>query len=139
MKWVVDTCVIIDILTGDAEFARPSALACDAKRESGLTIAPITYIELAPSFNGNASEQDKFLQRLGVVCEFNGDKDSVLAAHRAWYSHILRKRAGAVLKRPIADVVIGALAMRSAGLITRNEDDFRALYPDLTIFNPAKE
>ena len=29
MKWVVDTCVIIDILTGDAEFARPSALACD--------------------------------------------------------------------------------------------------------------
>ena len=56
-----------------------------------------------------------------------------------WVVDVRCKRAGAVPKRPIADVVIGALAMRSAGLITRNEDDFRALYPDLTIFNPAKQ
>ena len=51
MKWVVDTCVIIDILSGDEEFARPSALACDAKRDFGLIAAPITYIELAPSWS----------------------------------------------------------------------------------------
>ena len=59
MKWVVDTCVII---------------------------------ELAPSFNGDVRE----------------------------------------------DVVIGALAMENAGLITRNEDDFRSLYPTLNIYNPVK-
>ena len=138
MKWVVDTCVIIDILSGDEEFARPSALACDAKRDFGLIAAPITYIELAPSFNGDVREQDNFLYRLGVACDFDGSKDRVLAAHKAWYEHILRKRAGDVLKRPVADVVIGALAMEHAGLITRNEDDFRSLYPTLNIYNPVK-
>lgn len=138
MRWVVDTCVIIDILMGDTEFARASALACDAKREFGLTVAPITYIELAPSFNGDVREQDEFLCRLGVACDFNGDKGSVMVAHKAWYEHVLRKRAGNVQKRPIADVIIGSFALKSGGLITRNEDDFRSLYPELNIFNPVK-
>ena len=34
-------------------------------------------------------------------------------------------------------VLIGAYALSVGGLITRNEADFRALYPSLTIFNPA--
>ena len=50
--------------------------------------------------------------------------------------HVQRKRAGAVVKRPIADVLIGAYAMQKGGLITRNEADFRSLYPSLAIFNP---
>ena len=37
------------------------------------------------------------------------------------------------------DVMIGAYAMQKGGLITRNEDDFRLLYPSLTIFNPTKQ
>ena len=45
-------------------------------------------------------------------------------------------REGETGKRPIADVLIGAFAMRKGGLITRNEADFRSLYPGLTIFNP---
>ena len=36
-----------------------------------------------------------------------------------------------------ADIMIGAYALRKGGLITRNESDFRALYPNLPIFNPA--
>ena len=33
--------------------------------------------------------------------------------------------------------MIGAYAMQKGGLITRNEDDFHALFPNLTIFNPV--
>lgn len=62
---------------------------------------------------------------------------AVLAAHKAWYEHVMRKRAGAVKKRPIADIMIGAYAMQKGGLITRNESDFRSIYPNLTIFNPV--
>ena len=40
-------------------------------------------------------------------------------------------------KRPIADVMIGAYALSRGGLITRNEVDFKSLYPNLTIFNPV--
>ena len=43
-KWVVDTCVIIDVLSGDDEFSTKSADAIDAKRADGLIIAPITYV-----------------------------------------------------------------------------------------------
>ena len=137
MTWVVDTCVLIDLISGDPEFAEASAMALQSKLDDVLVIAPITYVELAPSFNGDVQAQDVFLDGICVRCNFDGKKESVLAAHKAWYSHILRKRAGEVGKRPIADVMIGAYALKHDGLITRNEDDFRSLYPTLKIFNPA--
>ena len=135
--WVVDTCVIIDIISGDGEFSTVSADAIDAKRAEGLVIAPITYIELAPSFHGDIAKQDSILLGLGIEFDFAGDRESVLAAHKAWYEHVLRKRLGGAVKRPIADVLIGAYAIEKGGLITRNEADFEILYPDLTIFNPV--
>ena len=136
-KWVVDTCVIIDVLSGDGAFSAKSANAIDAKRAEGLLVAPITYVELAPSFLGDVTKQDKVLSDLGIELDFAGNKDSVLAAHKAWYEHVLRKRLGEIAKRPIADILIGAYATQKGGLITRNEADFKALYPDLTIFNPV--
>ena len=135
-KWVVDTCVIIDVLCGDGVFSTKSADALDAKRGEGLVIAPLTYVELAPSFLGDVHEQDVVLAGLGIDVDFGGSKEIVLEAHRAWHEHVQRKRAGAMVKRPIADVLIGAYAMQKGGLITRNEADFRSLYPNLTIFNP---
>ena len=45
--WVVDTCVLIDLLRRDETFAALAADALDAKRTEGLTIAPLTYVELA--------------------------------------------------------------------------------------------
>ena len=136
-KWVVDTCVIIDVLSGDDVFSAKSADAIDAKRAEGLVVAPITYVELAPSFLGDVAKQDAVLSGLGIACDFAGNKGVVIAAHKAWYEHVLRKRLGGVAKRPIADVLIGACAMQKGGLITRNEADFKALYPNLTIFNPV--
>jgi predicted nucleic acid-binding protein len=136
-KWVVDTCVIIDVLSGDGVFSTKSADAIDSKRAEGLVVAPITYVELAPSFLGDVVKQDMVLSGLGIEFDFVGNKRAVIAAHKAWYEHVLRKRLGELAKRPIADVLIGAYAMQKGGLITRNEADFKALYPNLTIFNPV--
>ena len=136
-KWVVDTCVIIDILSGDGEYSVKSADAIDMKRDDGLVIAPITYVELAPSFGGDSNSQDSTLSELGIEIDFGGNRDAVLTAYRAWYDHVQRKRAGQVAKRPIADIMIGAYAMQKGGLITRNEAEFRSLFPSLTIFNPV--
>ena len=136
--WVVDTCVILDILDGHPAFARPSALALDGRRKDGLIVAPITYVELAPAFNGDSESQDAFLSNLGITVTLGSRREFVLNAYHAWNDHIQRKRAGELKKRPIADVMIGAHALTVGGLITRNEDDFRSLYPALNIFNPAK-
>ena len=137
MIWVVDTCVILDILDRHAEFAGLSSQALQSKLDDVLTVAPITYVELAPAFNGNVIEQDAFLDSLWIDRDFDGNRDAVLAAHKAWHEHVMRKRTGAERKRPIADIMIGAYAMQKGGLITRNEDDFRSLYPNLPIFNPV--
>ena len=139
MIWIVDTCVIIDILCGDANFAVASAKALDAKRNSGMAIAPVTYVELAPSFGGNADDQDAVLRDLGIDIDFGENRASIRLAHKAWFEHILRKRSGMAGKRPVADVLIGAYAMQKGGLVTRNEKDFRILFPKLEIFNPLTE
>ncbi len=139
MIWIVDTCIILDILDKHPEFAKASACALQSKLDDVLAIAPITYVELSPAFNGDAMAQDMFLDSLWISRDFNGSKEAVLLAHKAWHEHIMRKRTGSVKRRPIADVLIGAYAMQKGGLITRNEADFRTLYPALPIFNPATQ
>jgi predicted nucleic acid-binding protein len=139
MTWVVDTCVLIDLLKADPVFSKASSMALQAKMDDILIIAPITYVELAPAFQGNLEAQDEFLNALWIQYDFGGNRNAVIAAHRAWYEHVLRKRTGAVVKRPIADVLIGAYALSKGGLITRNESDFRSLYPTLEIFSPISQ
>ena len=136
MIWVVDTCVLIDVFRGDKTFSEVSSMALQSKLDDVLTVAPITYVELSPEFNGDVAAQDAFLDAMWIQRDFRGSKEAVLLAHKAWHEHIMRKRAGSAPKRPIADVLIGAYAMQKGGLITRNEAEFRTLYPTLTIFNP---
>ena len=137
MTWVVDTCVIIDVLRDDETFSMKSSMALQSKLDDVLTIAPLTYVELAPEFNGDVEAQNAFLDGMWIQREFGGNEETVLAAHKAWHEHVLRKRKGETRKRPIANIIIGAYAMQKGGLITRNESDFRSLYPNLTIFNPT--
>ena len=139
MTWVVDTCVVIDLVEQDGEFGAASAAALESKLDDSFVIAPVTYVELAPVFDGDIERQNAFLKKAWIDFDFAGNEGAVIAAHRAWYNHVVRKRAGTERRRPVADVLIGAYAMQNGGLITRNEDDFRALYPNLTIFNPAKQ
>ena len=138
MTWVVDTCVILDILDGKSAFAERSSQALQSKMDDVLTVAPISYVELSPAFNGDVAAQNEFLRHIWVQHDFQGNEAVVLSAHKAWCDHVRSKRRGDAKKRPIADVLIGAYAMQKGGLITRNEDDFRSLYPTLNIFNPVK-
>ena len=112
MAWVVDTCVILDILDRHPEFAEASSRALQSHLDESLVIAPVSYVELAPAFNGDASAQDGFLDSLWIRRDFGGSRDAVLAAHKAWHEHILRKRAGETKKRPIADILYFATAWK---------------------------
>ena len=48
MTWVVDTCVVIDLVERDGEFSAVSSAALTSKLDDSFVIAPITYVELAP-------------------------------------------------------------------------------------------
>ena len=139
MAWVVDTCVLLDVLEDDPEFGRSSAVTLDAHVEEGLIVCPVTYAELAPAFQGDRSLQDEFLGGIGMDYRQDWLWEDTLRAHEAWNTFVQRKRAGLLPKRPLADILIGAFAIRHQGLITRNPDDFKPVFPGLTLRGPLQE
>ena len=136
MTWIVDTCVVIDLLENDPDFGLRSAQLLEAHLAEGLAICPVTHIELAPAFEGDLAAQNSFLAQAGIHHHFGWTIADTEVAHRAWHHHIADRRAGALPKRPIADLLIGAFAANRRGLITRNPGDFRKNFPSLTILEP---
>ena len=127
MPWVVDTCILVDVRMNDAKFGLPSAQCLAAHLADGLVISPMTYVELAPAFNGDAQLQDGFLEQNGVEWLDPWTHADTENAHQLWAAHVKRKRAGQGGKRPVADVFIEAFAKRFQGLITRNPTDFKTV------------
>ncbi|MCX7005932.1 MAG: type II toxin-antitoxin system VapC family toxin [Kiritimatiellaeota bacterium] len=136
MAWVVDTCLLLDVLEEDPLFGMASAKLLDRKTADELVICPVSYIELAPAFLGDVARQNDFLAGVGVRFHVHWSWEDILAAHRAWQHHIAARRSTAIPRRPIADVLIGAFAARQQGLLTRNTKDFTQLFPDLTVLEP---
>jgi len=136
MAWVVDTCMLIDVAEADPSFGIISAALIDSKRRDGVTVCPVTYVELAPVFNGDQAAQEEFLFNLGVTWPEAWTLADTIAAHEAWHRYVTGKRTGRMPKRPIADVLIGAFASRFDGILTRNEADFRPVFPVLAIAVP---
>jgi len=137
MAWVVDTCVLLDVLVEDPAFGYPSAQLLEASLEEGLVICPVTYAELSPALHGHRALQDEFLAGVGVAFRQDWLWEDTLLTHRAWNDFIRRKRSGELPKRPLADVLIGAFATRFQGLITRNPADFAKLFPSLPLRTPV--
>jgi len=137
MSWVVDTCVLIDILENDPTYGHASALCLSDYLSEGLLIAPVSMIELSPAFYGDLSEQKEFLSLCGVDYENGFNSEDVACAHRAWHLYIRKNRLKAAAKRPVADIMIGAFATRFDGLITRNAKDFRPWFSDLKLVEPT--
>ena len=133
---VVDTCVILDVLMNDPAFGQRSLSAIEEYADGGLLITPVSFVELAPAFLGDVNREKQFLFELGIDLPNGFDTSDIPLAHAAWYRHIQKKRQGKSPRRPIADVLIGALAQANDGLITRNAKDFKALFPNLNIIVP---
>lgn len=125
--WVVDTSVLIDIYLPDPVFAQASAQCLAAHLANGLVISPMTYVELAPAFDGDTRLQEQFLEENGVEWLDPWTHADTENAHQLWAAHVKRKRAGQGSKRPAADVFIEAFAKRFQGLITRNPTDFKTV------------
>ena len=136
MAWVVDTSVVVDLITGDP-FFEPASTAClQSHLQDGLVISPVTFVELGPSFSGDEAAAEAFLKSAHIgTAEFWSPADT-LPAHRLWHQFQQRRRQIQMAKRPVADVLIAAFAERFQGIITRNAADFRNILPTLRIIEP---
>ena len=138
MPWVVDTCLVIDVLDADPDFARSSARLLDGHAEDGLVVCPVTFVELAPAFLGDLERQEHFLRQLNVRYAVDWTWEDTEAAHTAWNRYVSTRRRGRSGKRPVADIQTGAFAERHAGLLTRNVRGLRPFFPDLAIRSPQQ-
>jgi predicted nucleic acid-binding protein len=76
------------------------------------------------------------LFNLGVTWPEAWTQGDTEEANRAWHRYVAARRATRILKRPLADILIGAFASRFDGILTRNEGDFRLVFPSLAIVAP---
>jgi predicted nucleic acid-binding protein len=136
VTWIVDTCVVIDVLEGDPEFGRPSAQLLDKMAGEGLALCPVSYIELAPAFLGDGHRQNEFLAGIGIQFSIPWDWKDTQHAHKAWERYVSQRRDRRIPRRPVADILIGSFAAGRKGLLTRNPDDFSAVFPSLTVIAP---
>lgn len=137
MAWVVDTCLVIDVLDADPEHGAMSAELLDAKSSEGLFLCPVSFIELAPAFGGQLKRQEHFLRQINVDYSQDWTWADTCEAFAGWHRYIALKRSGKVRRRPVADLLIGAFSMRFEGLLTRNAGDFKKLFPNLTVLGPS--
>ena len=138
MAWVVDTCILLDVILDDPLFAQPSVELLNGHLVESLVIAPATYIELSPAFAGNRIKQDDFLTRRSIDFWEDWTREETREAHRLWHDYSARRRSAGLARRPLADVLIAAFCLRRQGLLTRNADDFRKIAPNLPIVDPTQ-
>jgi predicted nucleic acid-binding protein len=133
---VVDTSVVVDLVTGDPLFEPASTACLQAHLHDGLVVSPVTFVELGPSFAGDDAAAEVFLKAVQIgTAEFWTPADTLLA-HRLWHQFQIRRQQLQVVKRPVADVLIAAFAGRFQGIITRNATDFRNILPTFQIIEP---
>lgn len=129
--WVVDTCVVLDLVAGSA--AQTAAAEAVLAQAGAVLLCPVSFVELGPTFPQGDRLRD-FLLDYGIAADQPFDADDAEAGRAAWARIIAQRRATGAPRRPIADVLIGAFAARRAGLITRNRADFAVLFPALRLW-----
>jgi hypothetical protein len=134
--WIVDTCVVLDVFEHDLKFGEASARLLQKLLPDGLAISPVTMVQLAAAFEGDISEQKRFLGQAGISYSEAWTGADTESAHRAWNAYVVSRRKGNIPKRPVADLMIGGFAGNRRGLVTRNPSDFRRWFPELTIREP---
>jgi predicted nucleic acid-binding protein len=134
--WVVDTCVVLDVFENDPQFGNGSAALLEKLLADGISVSPVTMIELSAAFDGDISEQKRFLEGAGIAHSEAWTAADIDASHKAWNAYVVGRRKDKAPKRPIADIMIGGFAMSRQGLVTRNPSDFRRWFPKLVIREP---
>lgn len=136
MALVVDTSVVLDLVTGDPQFEPASTLCLQDHLADGLLVCRVRFIELGPAFGGDDAAANAFLNGAGIGSGEPWTSHDTALAHRLWNDFQTKRRQTVLARRPVADVMIAAFAARLQGLITRNGSDFRNILPTLALIEP---
>lgn len=130
---LVDSNVILDIITEDSEWLDWSASALALQANSGpLVVNPIIYAEVAAGFERiedlEEALPEEYYQRQPLPWE---------AAFLAGRSFVKYRRRGGQRRSPLPDFYIGAhAAIGGLTLLTRDARRYRTYFPKLRVIAP---
>jgi predicted nucleic acid-binding protein len=130
---MVDTCVLLDILTDSPAWADWSATAVAGALDVGeLVINPIIYAEVSAGFD-RIEDVDAALP----ATEFRREPLPYPAGFLAAQAFVSYRRQGGIRTSPLPDFYIGAhAAVGRYRVITRDKARFRAYFPSVELITP---
>jgi predicted nucleic acid-binding protein len=131
MRMLVDTNVILDVLTQDPKWARWSETALrKAAEHSTLAINPIIFAEVSMKF-------DRIEEADAALVDFVREPLPYEAGFLAGKAFLSYKRRGGSKRSPMRDFYIGAHAVVGRmNLLTRDATRYRTYFPALEIVAP---
>lgn len=130
---LVDSNVILDVVTEDPEWLDWSAAALARQADAGpLVVNPVIYAEVAARFDRiedlEAALPSEYYERQALPWE---------AAFLAGRTFMRYRRRGGQRRSPLPDFYIGAHALVARmALLTRDARRYRAYFPALRIIAP---
>jgi predicted nucleic acid-binding protein len=130
---LVDTCVLLDILTDNPTWSEWSATTVAAARDNGdLVINPIIYAEVSAGF-----ERIEDVDAALPVTDFRREPLPYQAGFLAARVFVDYRRRGGARSSPLPDFYIGAHAAVSRyRVITRDTARFRTYFPGVELLTP---
>jgi len=114
--WVVDTCVILDLVAGSPDQTVAAESVLD--RAGAVAVCPVSVVELGPTFPDGGKLRDFFLD-YGIEAHHPFTELDADVGRDAWHRIIRQRRLTGSSRRPIADILIGAFAVGRAGVVSR--------------------
>lgn len=130
---MVDSSVILDVVTSDPAWSEWSADALAQARDDGqLVINPIVYAEVSVGFDRLEDLDDAV-----PADDFQREVLPYEAGFLAGKAFLAYRRRGGQKRSPLPDFYIGAhSAVRGYRLLTRDATRYRTYFPTLTLIAP---
>lgn len=130
---LVDSSVMLDILTADSSWAEWSEAALARARDVGrLVINPLVYAEVSTGFDRIENLDDAV-----PVRDFEREALPYEAGFLAGKVFLAYRRRGGERRSPLPDFYIGAhAAVRGYRLLTRDVSRYRTYFPSIDLLGP---
>ena len=130
---LVDSCVLLDVATGDEQWAEWSAQRIAEAMDAGrVVINPLIYAEVSVGYD-SAEALDKFLP----ASDYEREPLPYRAGFAAGKAFLRYRRAGGDKRSPMPDFYIGAhAALAGYRLLTRGASRYRTYFPTVELITP---
>lgn len=134
MITAVDTNVLLDVFTGDADHGPASREALDMSlQQGGLIVSDVVWAETSAAFPEPEAAMTA-LATIGAVYTATV-QEAAAAAAGAWRTY---RAAGGPRTRVVADFLVASHALVQADrLLTRDRGFYRRYFADLTVVDPS--